>query len=327
MTTKLLSVLLLITVLNINHLKAENKTDTEELNTTIFDNAKLTEQKSEIASVSIDSIEKGEYSTINNTENDYRKILFLKLNKNKGYRTQDFEDQNKYALLEKGVSYFSFNLGFKDNTLDNLWLEPIATIDNMYNRNFNISLSAGYFIRNNLAIGFKAGYSFQDIRIALNADILDIVISAKSYETNNASTTFSGSFLIKNFIPIDRAHRLFLINETGLVYSNTQSLSKNIYDTGNKVHKIEKDKNTFGIGISPGFMYFMTKGFAFEFSMNPVIAYFEKTNITNNLVEKGNNTSYGLNMKFLPFNIQFGFAYYFGLDYLKNRAYIANLKK
>lgn len=327
MITKLLSVLLLITALNINCLKAENDTDTKVLNTTLLSSSSKIKLQPETAPVVIDSLPATDNSVINNTANDYRKILFLKLNKNKGYRTQDFEDQNKYALLEKGVSYFSFNLGFKDNTLDNLWLEPIATIDNMYNRNFNLSLAAGYFIRNNLAIGFKAGYSFQDIRIALNADILDIVISAKSYETNNASTTFSGSFLIKNFIPIDRGHRLFLMNETGLVYSNTRSLSKNIYDTGNKVHKIEKNKNTFGIGISPGLMYFMTRGFAFEFSMNPVIAYFQKTHITNNLVEKGSNTSYGLNMKFLPFNIQFGFAYYFGLDYLKNREYIANLKK
>ena len=74
-------------------------------------------------------------------------------------------------------------------------------------------------------------------------------------------------------------------------------------------------------------MYFMTRGFAFEFAMNPVVAYWEKTKLVNNEVDKGSMTSYGLSFKFMPFNIQFGFAYYFGLDYFKNREYVNSLRK
>jgi hypothetical protein len=256
------------------------------------------------------------------TGKDFRNFLFLKLNKNKGYKEQAFENENAYALLEKQVSYVSFNVGFKSYDVDNYWLDPVAIVDDVYNRNFSANISLGYLVKNNLAVGIKAGYEFSDARLRVNADLFDLLFSAKIYETNNVSTTFSGSVVLKNFIPLDRAHRLFLVNETGLIYSKTNSLAKNIFDSGTKINKIYREKMTIGIGLSPGFMYFMTKGFAFEFALNPVIAYYEKVEITNNQVEEGSVSNYGLSFKFMPLNIQFGFAYYFGLDYYKNKKHV-----
>ncbi len=260
-------------------------------------------------------------------EKDYVNLLLFKVNKGKGYRTQAFENKNNYALLEKRVSYFSFNLGFKSNDIDNWWLDPIAIVDYVYNRNLSTYVSVGHFIGNNIAVGAKFGYSFSDVRLRMSADILDIIISAKTYETNNISRSYTGSFFLKNYIPLDAAQRFFLVSETSLQYSNTNSLSRNLFDEGVKIHKTLREKHSIGVGISPGFMYFMTRGFAFEFAMNPVIAYWERVKTVNNEVEKGSTLNYGLNFKFMPFNIQFGFAYYFGLDYLKNREHVANLKR
>jgi hypothetical protein len=256
------------------------------------------------------------------TVQDYRKLLMLKVNKGKGYRKQAFEMEDTYALLEKRVSYTSFNVGYQHNEIDNYWIEPIAIVDEVYNRNFSTSVALGYFIKNNLSVGVKGSYAFSDTRLVVEADLFDLLFSAKNYETNNVSSSFSVSGVLKNFVPLNRAHRLFLMNETGLIYAHSHSLTKNIYDFGAKIHKIEKEKMSIGLGISPGFMYFMTKGLAFEFSLNPIIAYFEKADITNNQTESGSVSNYGLSFKFMPFNIQFGFAYYFGLDYFKNKKYI-----
>lgn len=262
-------------------------------------------------------------------ENDeyYRNFMFLKLNRNQGYKNkQAFEDQKNYALLEKGVSYISFNLNFSSYDADDLWFEPLAIIDEVYTRSFGTQVSAGYFIRNNMAIGAKFNYNFSDIRFAVEADILDILIGASTYETNNATTYFAGSFLVKNFIPIGDAHRLFMVTETSVGYVKSHSLSKNYYDGETEIHKVETDKDSFLLGLSPGLMYFMTKGFAFEFNLNPIVAYYTKTTKINNEVAEGGAESYGLSFKFMPFNIQFGFSYYFGLNYNKNREYINSLK-
>ncbi|MDR2848098.1 MAG: hypothetical protein LBV39_03235 [Bacteroidales bacterium] len=253
---------------------------------------------------------------------DYRSILSLKVNKGKGYRKQAFELEDTYALLEKGVSYFSFNVGFRSNDIDDYWFEPLAVVDEVYNRNASASIALGYFFKNNMSVGVRGSYSFSDTRLRIEADLFDLLFNAQTYETNNATTSYSAAGVIKNFVPLDRAHRLFIVNETNLSFAHSHSLAKNIYDNGIKINKIEKTKFSIGLGISPGFMYFMTKGLAFEFTLNPVLIYVEKTDITNNLTNKGDINNYGLSFKFMPLNIQFGFSYYFGLDYFKNKEHI-----
>ncbi|MDR0814836.1 MAG: hypothetical protein LBN37_03675 [Bacteroidales bacterium] len=256
------------------------------------------------------------------TNKDYRKVLMLKVNKGKGYRKQAFELEDTYALLEKGVSYLSFNVGFQSNDIDDYWFEPLAVVDEIYRRNASGSLALGYFIKNNMSVGVKGSYSFSDTRVRIEADLFDLLFSAQTYETNNVSSTYSAAGVLKNYVPLNWAHRLFIVNETNLSFSHSHSLAKNIYDNGVKINKIEKEKFSVGLGISPGFMYFMTKGLAFEFSLNPVLIYFEKTDITNNLTDKGEVNNYGLSFKFMPLNVQFGFSYYFGLDYFKNKEHI-----
>lgn len=284
----------------------------------------LTKSVLESDSVTVDSISNEEMFPL---EREYRKILSVRFNKNKGYKNQQAFELPKYSLLEKGVSYASFNLSFESLDVDNLWLEPIAIIDYSYYRNIGANISGGYMIKDNVALGAKFSYSFTDLRLEIDADILDILIGADSYATNNATTVFSGSFLVKNFIPIDRAQRLFIVSETNIGYANTHSLAKNYYGGDTEIHKVETQKNSFFLGLSPGFMYFMSRGFAFEFSLSPVVAYYTKTTKINNEVQDGSVSSYGLSFKFNPLNIQFGFSYFFGLNYLKNQEYVNSLSK
>jgi hypothetical protein len=256
------------------------------------------------------------------TSKNYRKVLMLKMNKGKGYGKQAFELENTYALLEKGVSYISFNVGFQSNDIDDYWLEPLAVVDDIYRRNASGSLAVGYFTKNNMSVGVKGSYAFSDTRVKVTADLFDLLFNAQTYETNNVSSTYSVAGALKNYVPLNWSHRLFIVNETNLSFSHSHSLAKNIYDNGVKINKIEKDKFSVGLGISPGFMYFMTKGLAFDFSLNPVLIYFEKTDIINNQTDSGKVNNYGLSFKFMPLNVQFGFSYYFGLDYFKNKEHI-----
>lgn len=258
-------------------------------------------------------------------KNDKINLWILKQNRGKGYGKQPFEDKNKYALLEKGVSYVSFNVGFISNDINDFLLEPVAVVDKLYNRNISASISAGHLIANNTAINVKFAYSFSDMRLKMSADILDIIISAKTYETNNVRSRYHGSVGVKNFIPLDAAQRFFIVSETNLGYTYTDGLSKNYYDNGVRVTKVKTDKDAVSIGVCPGFMYFMSRGFAFEFGLSPVLVYWERTKTVNNEVANGSSTNYGLSFKFMPLNIKFGFSYYFGLDYDKNRAHVKKL--
>lgn len=269
-------------------------------------------------------IEREEDSLINlNRKGDYVNLLLFKQRKNIGYRNkQAFEDKKRYAMLEKGVSFASFDISASSNDISDYLLEPIAVIDELYNRAFSGSISAGHFISNNTALAARFSYSFSETNLKVSADILDLLIGANTYETNNAKNTYSGAVGVRNYIPLDPAHRFFIVSETNLSYSYVEGISKNIYDEGVSTTKVLTHKDMVGVGLRPGFMYFMSRGFAFEFSMSPVAAYWSRTRTVNNEVDEGSVDSYGLSFKFMPLNIGFGFSYYFGLDYDKNRSYL-----
>lgn len=254
---------------------------------------------------------------------DYAKVMGLKFKRNKGYRKNAFENKDNYALLEKHVSLVSFNIGLASYDIDNKWIEPIAKIDDTYYRKLSAKLSLGYFVGNNMAIAARFAYGFYDTRINVNSDILQLLINAKQYETSNAGYSFSGAVSLRNYIPIGVEQRFFVVSETSIFYTRQHSLSRNIYDDGVKISKVSTVSDQVGLGISPGITYFMTKGFAFEFALNPIMIYYKRAEMTNNEINKGSSKNYGLSFSFMPFNIQMGFAYYFGLDYQKNQKYLS----
>lgn len=259
---------------------------------------------------------------------DYTKFLFFKHKKNKGYKLkQPFEDKEKYALLEKGVSFVNFSAGFKELDIYDYLAEPIAEIESLSRQNYTFQVSGGRFISNNVAIGAKFSYSFSELKMKVNADVLDLIIGASTYETNNVSNVYTGNVFVKNYIPLDKANRFFIVTESGITYAKTNALTKNIYDEGVKTTKVDMSRHTVGLGISPGFMFFLTKGLSFEFTVSPLLAYWNKTTTINNEVEKGSVNNYGLSFKVIPYNISFGFGYYFGLDYDKNRKYLKRINK
>lgn len=252
------------------------------------------------------------------TEQEYKKILYTKFKKGKGYSTPKSDRVIKYSLLEKYCSYAGFNVGFASYDVNNKWIEPIVRINDAYIKNFNFKVHGGYFIKDDVALGVSFNYGIYNTKFDVTADILDLLIGAKDYSTSNAGYNYRGAFQIKNFIPLNKSQRIFLTNVTSFWYGYNYYLGKNSYNNGEKETKSVQRTHSLGAGISPGIMYFMSRGFAFEFNFNPISIYYKDSYITNNEIENGSSRSYGLNFEFVPFNIELGFSYYFGLDYVKH---------
>lgn len=251
-------------------------------------------------------------------KDEYNTIFSVKFKKNKGYRVPKQDRIEKYALLEKHCSYVGFNLGFASYQIDNKMIEPLLKVNNSYVRDVNVKASGGYFVKDNVAVGLTLAYSFYDTRFDMSADIFDLLFNARDYDTSNAGSTYSVSFMVKNFVPLNKSQRIFITNTTGLSYTYSNYIGRNIYNEGEKVTKTTTISHKAALGISPGIMYFLSRGFAFEFAFNPISIYYKHSNSINNETEKGYTENYGLSFQFMPFNIQLGFSYYFGLDYVKH---------
>lgn len=239
-----------------------------------------------------------------------------------GNQNQTFEDPRSYALLEKKSYFVSLYANFSNAGKYNLLIEPLFEIHKMYNRNVDVQVAGGYFIANNLALGAYAGYRMSDIRVDVSSDMLQLLINSRRYETNNVSAGYTLGVFSKNFIPLEYAHRIFLVNEASIYYSQTRSLSRNVYDQGAMLSKVYQNTYTGGIKLSVGVMYFLANGLTMEFNISPVAALYQYNTVVNNETLNGKFAGGAINTILLPIDLKFGLTYFFGLDYKKNRKHI-----
>lgn len=218
------------------------------------------------------------------------------------------------AFLSKGVSSFGFRLGFKKKEVDNDMLLTLVDIEEIKNIGADISLYGSWFIADNVAWGTKLTYGFTDQRYTLNTKLFNLLLDATKYNSNIATTSLSIGTGVKNFVPFGLSNRFFVYNEANITYAYISSLTRDVYDEGKDVKKIMKTTHEISLGLSPGVMYFLKEGFAFEFALNPVMMYYTRSFITKDETINGSISDMALDFKFNLFKIYFGFAYYFGIS-------------
>ncbi|HBN05108.1 MAG TPA: hypothetical protein DD434_04875, partial [Bacteroidales bacterium] len=131
--------------------------------------------------------------------------------------------------------------------------------------------------------------------------------------TNTATTNFEIGTGVKNYVPFGPGNRFFVFNETNISYNYISSLTRDVYDGGMDIKKSMKTTHELSLGLSPGVMYFLKKGFAFEFAFNPVMISYNRTFIKQDEIKNGGGSDFAIDFKFNILKIYFGFAYYFGI--------------
>jgi len=217
----------------------------------------------------------------------------------------------KENLLSKGRINISFSVGFEEKRVNNDYLLTLLKIEEIKSRKYDLSIGGSYFVDDNVAVGGRLMYGFSDQTYHLDATILELLIDAHNYSTSTAQTTLAIGTGVRHFVPIGLGNKFFIFNETNLVYSYSQTLTRDIYN-GTGIEKNYWQDNSIAIKLSPGLMYFLKEGFAFEFSLNPVSLGYEWGKVNHNEGEsEGYSNDASLNFSIFPFNVYFGFSYYF----------------
>lgn len=266
--------------------------------------------------LSVRPIPKDTTEEVRQNADKYFRILFLKLKQGKEnniYKPIVPVNKERYELFDKGTSYVSVVLGFGEKRTNDLFIEPIVKMDNVYSTKLDLELGGAYFVGKNIAIGGRLGYALSDTRITMNSPLFELMLNTKDIIMNGATTDFSAGFFVKNFIPLDQDKRVFIVDETRLGYTYSYTLSRNEYQEGALIRKAEQRRNRIGVGITPGLMYFLTRHLSLEFLISPVLAFYEHTSVTNNEIENGEIKGGGINFIVTPIKMNFGVSYFFGL--------------
>ena len=127
---------------------------------------------------------------------------------------------------------------------------------------FTVEAFAGYFIKDALAVGLRAGYSrtWYDIDFSLMEDLMDL-----SQQRKYVSNGFFFQPFLKNYLKVFDSRTLYFFNETSLMVEYSYGLSQ--ADDGEDISKTRNNKWTIEFGLNPGLCIMMLDRVAFETSV------------------------------------------------------------
>lgn len=174
---------------------------------------------------------------------------------------------------------------------------------------FKVSPTVAYFIRDNIAVGGRVGYSrtLTDLgKLSLSlGDDLNIDID----ELHMKNHSFLTTAFVRTYLNLGNSKRFGLFNEMSVTYSYGQGNSTNqLRDEPKAVHET---KNALNFGVTPGLVCFINDYIAVEASVDVLGLDFKWNKQTINQVEEASWRSSGANFKINLFSINLGMAFYF----------------
>ncbi|APY08787.1 hypothetical protein BWZ20_10950 [Winogradskyella sp. J14-2] len=169
---------------------------------------------------------------------------------------------------------------------------------------YTITANAGFAIKDNLTLGFSAGYGrAKEVITFLDQDDMEV-------QSNLLEQSFSFLPNLRQYIPIG-AGRLQIIVQTQLGFTFGESLQRDFMM--NDVNKIETDFIDFQLGINPGLVLFFNRNWALETTVGVAgfSARLDEKTVNNDVdaQEKVQTTNIDLKLNLLELSL--GVAYYF----------------
>lgn len=205
-------------------------------------------------------------------------------------------------VIDKGLrfSILTFSLSSRNAVNDNGFL--INYVDQKKN-SWDIRADAGYIFKKNLGAGLGLSYGQAKDNNTVKRSDGNLAFN-RSYSTDYGVRPY-----IKNFIPLDRKNRFYIINQTELQLVFDRTVKENTVDE--ILTRTYSSKDTYGIGLRPGLMIFIVKNFAFETTVDIFgVKRTVETNKTSGLPDSRVSTT-DLDFKVNVLRLAFGFSTYF----------------
>lgn len=169
----------------------------------------------------------------------------------------------KDEAIAKGHVYSGLSLSLiQANSEDDALNIMIGDVYEAYGYTFTLEAFGGYFIKDAMAIGLRAGYSrtWYDIDFAMLEDLLDMKQHRK-YVSNG----FFFQPMLKNYFKVFDSRNLYFFNETSINVGYSYGISQS--DNGEEMDKSRNSSWSIEVGINPGICIMVLDRFAFETSV------------------------------------------------------------
>ena len=165
--------------------------------------------------------------------------------------------------IAKGNFYAGATLSLiQANTEDDALNILIGDVYDAYGYTFTVEGFGGYFIRDAMALGLRAGYSrtWFDVDFSLLEDLMDVK-ERRKYVSNG----FFVQPLLKNYLKVLDSRIFYLFNETSVLVEYSYGISQT--DDGEDLKKTRNTGWSIEAGINSGICIMVLNRIAFETSV------------------------------------------------------------
>ena len=209
-----------------------------------------------------------------------------------------------FVFAPKGKWHFGLSASYGEFNADDLQILDLLSDLDFGGNIFSIKPSVNYFVKNNLSVGLRLGYTSGkaslgslslDIDEDMSFQISDVLYNSKSY---------TAALNARRYIGLSRNGRFGFFTEAELAFSAGNT------DFNRKYNGKPKNTHTtftdIRLNFSPGLSVYMMENVSFNISFGIFGFYLKNEKQMVDGVDMGKRTTSGANFKFNLFNINFG---------------------
>ena len=212
------------------------------------------------------------------------------------------------VFVPKGQWLMGGSFSYGENTADNYELLIIDDIRGT-NYSFKVSPYFAYFLKDNLCVGARFGYTRSMIKLNSTSINISEDLNFDIENFYNLRHVYSGSLFMRNYISFGKSKTFAFFNEVRLTAGGGQG--KHISGTGDALTGSYQDILELELGIIPGLTIFIANNVAVEASVNVLGFSYKKYSQTRDRIYEGSFEHSGVDFKVDIFSINIGVSFYF----------------
>ena len=211
-----------------------------------------------------------------------------------------------FLFIPKGKWAFGLTASYGEFDTEDVQMLSFLKDFNFKGSMFSLSPSVSYFVRHNMAVGMKLGYSRNKFTLgSLSVDIdddMNFSLRDVDYHTED----YSASVFLRRYIGLDNSRRFAIYNDVELKFSSGNGTFTRLYNDEPKETRTLTTKAS--LNFSPGVCVFIQEYVSFNISFGVFgVNYTRETQRTDG-VNEGSRSGLGASFKFNLLNLNMGVA-------------------